>query len=172
MTTILLGHPITVTENEFSNNLDFHFSDTKWPQNNLTVPMHAFLALNDAHDKKQWRMKPEHKTAWVTALRSGAYRQALGVLCSVTSESRAYCCLGVYTKLRDVPELDITRKNGESVVLFQVVDEDFVNSGGEFLTLPRQLHDELPARYANFLSLLNDTGWTFAQIADFIEETL
>lgn len=38
-------------------------------------------------------MKPEHKKAWIDALRSGEYKQGKGVL--YNKKDNTYCCLGV-----------------------------------------------------------------------------
>ena len=94
-------------------------------------------------------MKPKVKKFWIEALRSGKYRQIQHRLFS----DAGYCCLGVLCK--------ISRKR---------IDEQFA--------LPVSvlrwagLHDNDPMLGDCSASRWNDSGATFAEIADLIERHL
>lgn len=108
------------------------------------------------------------ETELVAALRSGKYQQAKGVLRSST----AFCCLGVACHLYD------------SKYWEEDFDGDYSYLG---LTgyLPNPVRDDLQWKHYEgslrffdreefpvFLSTLNDTGFTFNQIADLISADL
>ena len=112
-------------------------------------------------------MNPQIKQKWVDALRSGDYKQGQNYL----RTDNGFCCLGVlcdlYGKENNV-EWNLVN-NGQNyefeefesylppfVVEWAGVEEDAPRINGEIGTL----------------SELNDTGSTFEQIADLIEEHL
>jgi hypothetical protein len=133
------------------------------------------LATKPAHAK----MKPEIKTAWVAALRSKSYKQGRGALHRIVdgdgTEDR-FCCLGVLCAVgaemgavaRREPRDGYTRY---SYKLAGLGDEE-------------HFYDMMPttriADWAgvddgavNQLASFNDSsGYTFTQIADYIEEHL
>jgi hypothetical protein len=129
---------------------------------------------------------------WVRRLRSGEYEQGRGWLHVISLQGEhKYCCLGVacelaeeagivasqersrsyYIELRDVEEHEI--RDVKSVI--QYVDEAGIlpHAVVEWLGLP----DDNPAvkvpnkSWEDNLAYLNDSGASFVQIANAIEET-
>jgi len=104
----------------------------------------------------------ELRKKWVEALRSGQYKQTVGVLYDGTG----YCCLGVACKVMGVePE---TRNNNfyfddqNSVLSINAADKlGLKDCNGEFGTDDTIL--------TGSLTTMNDDGMTFEQIADMIE---
>src|SRR5687767_14975041 len=98
------------------------------------------------------RMDPEKKAAWVAALRSGNYRQGRGIL----HDGAGYCCLGVFGDLQNIPT-HVLRK-----------------WGGVNLEFDESLQPLSAINHAvrNQLAQMNDSGKTFPEIADYIEENL
>lgn len=87
-------------------------------------------------------LKPELKTKWCAALRSGEYKQGICSLYNIEEDgSHSYCCLGVLNSVRDVSQsyIGFPRLIGDWTVLARMNDEE---------------------------------GKTFAEIADYIEEIL
>ncbi len=124
-------------------------------------------------------MNKQERSEWTAAIRSGEYDQGRSALCSATREGGLeYCCLGVKAKLDDALEPGTggfkTRtgvlggyhyyygRNGE---LEDKIDTTLApNEMYEHLDLaPKQVQI-----YA-ILAWMNDNGWTFAQIADWID---
>ena len=112
-------------------------------------------------------MDQEIKQKWVKALRSGKYKQGETYLHRTDNR---FCCLGVLC--------DLAAKEG--VVSAIKSDEDDVAYAYDAWSqiLPpsvmawADLADANPVAGAHALANLNDTGTTFAQIADIIEEHL
>jgi hypothetical protein len=94
-------------------------------------------------------MNKQDADRWCKALRSGEYKQGKGNLYDEVKD--CYCCLGVLNKL--MPEKYIT--GGCNVLLIET--EHFKSSIG---VLPK----------IDSLAGMNDTGNTFLEIADIIEE--
>lgn len=123
--------------------------------------------------------KQEFYTKWVAALRSGDYEQAQGTL-SVNYES--FCCLGVACEVAGVRRKSTYGGDGYENIFND--DSEVINSATN-AQLPKQLAKALgwkwetgafdigtyryrePLEYE--LSVLNDDGFTFDQIADIIE---
>jgi hypothetical protein len=124
------------------------------------------------------KMNPEIKADWVKALRSEQYKQGVGALRTNVDGERRFCCLGVLA---------------DRAVLAGVVDWKPYQSApeaaieGEWQILPEAvrvwagLEDWNPdvairvpdgACPTNSLAELNDSGMTFAEIAELIEERL
>ena len=91
-------------------------------------------------------MTPEFKAAWVAALRSGKYEQGRGAL----RTGDTYCCLGVACDLIDPIAWD--GRTWRDCAFDNIGLLPFIARGS-----------------AETLADLNDSGDTFAQIADFIE---
>lgn len=117
-------------------------------------------------------MKPEIKTKWTTALRSGKYKQGKGGLC----RDGKFCCLGVLCDLfvREQQEIKPSNSNRWSqhhsnrYVLF-----------GEYAILPIEvmnwagLEEQNPhIPFVGSLASTNDRGMSFSAIADLIEKNL
>ena len=113
-------------------------------------------------------MNPQIKQKWVSALRSGGYQQTKGRL----HDEDGFCCLGVlcdlYLKENQLEWEPSTHYN--NVYMFQ----DMVGC------LPVSVKEWADLEYCNprvddqtdSLIGLNDSGSTFEQIADVIEEQL
>lgn len=107
-------------------------------------------------------MNPDVKNRWVEALRSGKYKQGQGVLRSATDR---YCCLGVLSEVEgrllrrrsDTDEIEIWTDNGKSGCFLE--ESYWAAIGG---SNPWQIR----------LSDMNDSGESFYQIADYIEQNL
>jgi len=91
------------------------------------------------------------KAKWIKALRSGRYRQTMDYL----ENEGAYCCLGVLCKVQ--------RKSIEAIQTEDGLQE-----------LPRSLQFQwgIPKAAHSQLIKMNDSGKSFAAIADWIEAHL
>jgi hypothetical protein len=113
------------------------------------------------------KMNPEIKAQWVAALRSGEYKQALSALrLDDPAGGSGYCCLGVLCDISGQGEWEeggYRTKGGylssaylpEGVRRWAGINNDDPSVGGG------------PEDY---LSHKNDSGATFAEIADLIEQ--
>jgi hypothetical protein len=100
-------------------------------------------------------MEAQIKRKWVKALRSGRYKQTQGALMS----GDANCCLGVLCR----------------VVRAKVSDGLFRWEGDEdWALLPEKLRKEvgLTRRDQHKLSVMNDNGKSFIEIANYIQRCL
>ena len=106
-------------------------------------------------------MDQEVRDKWIAALRSGEYTQAKEVLC--TEDSNQMCCLGVLCDIMDPggwnPDED---ENGEQL------RHTFALAGEEVI---RPMFGLLTDQIADLVTK-NDAGFTFDEIADYIEENL
>ncbi len=117
-------------------------------------------------------MDAELKHKWVGALRSGAFSQGRYVLLQFRGGGPGlYCCMGV---LCDIDERVRWNPYDEIPQVFQAVHND----GDRTYTS----HKYLPERYKKLIGLdpakedrlakMNDSGKSFAEIADYIEAEL
>lgn len=106
-------------------------------------------------------MNPWVKRKWVRALKSGEYRQGQGEL--VIRKGEGYCCLGVLGA-EMVPEF---------IRPVSKIDPD-LGVDGYTGALPDDLAVmfDLDQVSQDVLAEMNDSGDTFPQIADWIEENL
>ena len=122
----------------------------------------------------------EHLREWVVALRSRKYKQGKRVLRNVSGDQDEYCCLGVACEVSKVGKwvVNINEPNVRRYIV--VLDDNTLD--GSTLVLPVAVADffgidtdpgigktlfsnePMRATYAN------DTGTSFAQIADGIEK--
>ncbi len=128
-------------------------------------------------------MNPEIRAQWCIALRSGDYEQTAGNLRKRPEEGRdepaGYCCLGVLTDLwikaghseMVADELEGEGEDGEPLALCSVWD----HSGGvlswevaKWAGLACCDPDLLPGEHGT-ATWVNDSGQTFAEIADLID---
>lgn len=93
------------------------------------------------------------KTKWVDALRSGAYKQGQYTL---RRSDNTYCCLGVLHEIVEGPKSWQINEDGTR----------FVGKGYAIITYNCGFDTEHIDRVMG----MNDTGATFAEIADYIEE--
>lgn len=120
-------------------------------------------------------MNPVIKARWVKALRSGDYQQIRGYL----HANDRFCCLGVLCEVvKNDLDLDIntdpegrTYYNGEHTYLpFKVVERIGISATGTVIKRRYNANDTLElALGGSTLSMLNDRGFTFDQIADIID---
>lgn len=102
-------------------------------------------------------MNPELKAKWIAALRSGKYQQGKDRL---RTHDNKFCCLGVLCDINDNSGWQqqhskwIYTKNGQST---------------EFYLDPFLKDFELTDKVQTQLSVMNDKGKNFNQIADAIE---
>jgi hypothetical protein len=118
---------------------------------------------------------------WLEALRSGDFKQAKGCLKKQTKGEIRHCCLGVAAELAGVQSQRDEHSLGSGVFHFRFQDEGLAfeqsqmlpEGGMEWLGLNTDdPHINLKDKDDCYLNLagLNDRGWSFAKIADAIEE--
>lgn len=115
-------------------------------------------------------MDKDVKDRWLTALRSGEYKQGQNYL----ERRGCNCCLGVLAKIEGVPMKDRyfdDMDNGEQDIEEQYGVFDFGDSFDEH-TYPPDDWCGLSRDTIRKLATMNDDGKTFAEIADHIEEIL
>lgn len=123
------------------------------------------------------KMNQDVKKLWVDALRSGEYKQTDGCL----KDSIGYCCLGVlcelHNKVTGDGQWNYDNAYGDDLNKRDDVPPDCVIS---WAGLPREnplveyeyeTYSTQEVRKAR-IAELNDSGMTFADIADIIEEQL
>lgn len=152
--------------------------------------------MNQPRDNKgRFASKPKMPAwmaFWVAALRSGLYDQCTGYLHNKNSgEKTGYCCLGVLCEINPKVEKDRSNPLWDK---YKYIDPKapYVNQGGtralppslaqvlgfhstnaKFSTKEIKWTTPMPLSLTHCLNVtlasLNDEGWTFDQIADFIE---
>lgn len=117
---------------------------------------------------------------WIEALRSGEYKQGSGQYCSRSYDGTdSYCCLGV---LADVAGIE-KKYTGTGVVWEDGFDEKgeriwtYCSPNVELVQEKMKLHSHMgyPNDVADVYALwvLNDDRkWTFAEIADYLEQNI
>ena len=105
-------------------------------------------------------MKPEIKTKWVEALRSGEYQQGKYKLI----ENEKYCCLGVLSNL-------FAKEKGCDFPIepFEVLRFDVVDWSGIDRTNPSLYFED---GHQSLTSLNDFVNLNFKELADLIEEQL
>lgn len=132
-------------------------------------------------------MKPDTKQLWITALRSGNFPQGKNVLAYKLPDGVTYyCCMGVFCEI--LPYVERTDSNERSfsniayvatgdeetvitVLPWTVVDTEKLDANNPVIEYTgRDRHGYTSERIS--LAELNDSGFTFNQIADLIERFL
>ena len=115
------------------------------------------------------KMDPSVKQLWMDELRNGNRKQAQRYL----NTGEAQCCLGVLCELAIEQGLDI---KAESYTPYEKADP-LITYDGSAAVLPTAvmawsgiIHDNGAYGRNNALSMDNDQGKTFAEIADIIEK--
>ena len=120
-------------------------------------------------------MNKEFKAKWLAALRSGEYKQTEGRLRRQQKDgSWNYCCLGVACDVLK-PDGWGTIENGEGPSRNWAWHYTFADPElGSTAYLPEDLGDLIGVdmTWQSRLSIRNDNGETFEQIADLIERGL
>jgi len=91
-----------------------------------------------------------HKDEWVEALRSKEFPQTMGAL----RDDQGFCCLGVYHHkfIKELPpRLTVSEEVHSSAPLY------------------KNLNEVIPKKLLDMAIEMNDTGSTFEEIADMIE---
>lgn len=107
-------------------------------------------------------MDPKLKAKWIEALRSGKYKQGKGNLC----HKGYYCCLGVLCELL---------KNRPKFIKYVNPYMKNVSYGGLFAELSVDQCEIIGINYNSTRKLItmnDDIGNSFEEIADWIEENL
>lgn len=133
-------------------------------------------------------MREDIKKQWIEALRSGDYYQTRGTLHRLVESDadgsftrEGYCCLGVLCELA-VGEDVITTQKVPGMARMEYVDPGTGRSEQALLPYPVRSWAGLSEHgsgvvvevdgVTHSLATLNDSGHTFAAIADLIEEKL
>ena len=96
------------------------------------------------------------KAKWLEELRSGKHHQITGTLKDQFGNGEyGYCCLGVLAK--KVMGLEV-----------RIADEDIPFDEGETVVY-NKVHETLGKYLSQQLASKNDSGYTFTEIADYIE---
>ena len=110
--------------------------------------------------------KTEIKTKWLHELRNGGHKQVQGTLKGIKSDGTiGYCCLGVLEEK--------VLGNQVDAVKIVALDEDIhhiIGYEGPTITYDRLKEDIIGnLELTDELMDMNDTGWSFIQIANYIE---
>lgn len=109
-------------------------------------------------ETKQFQLPKEFATKWVEALRSGGYKQAKSYL----KAKEGYCCLGIACKIQGISDLDIFGRSYPKNIVVPLNDK-----------IPNILLGDADGRnFLGIVSLMNDNGKTFKEIADWIERNV
>lgn len=100
-------------------------------------------------------MKADLKRKWIKALRSGKYEQGRERLRS----PHGFCCLGVLCDIVDPSKWSERKLQGFSYL-------------GRIATLPPELFSAQDLTASSQLIVMNDSGKSFAEIADYIEANI
>jgi hypothetical protein len=117
-----------------------------------------------------FKMNPDHKEAWVQALRSGRYIQGVGDLVTRSDHQKsAHCCLGVLAAELGCLSRAKRCKLGDSTRQWRNrTGEAVLNNAAEGF-LP---HDLIPRDVQHALASMNDDHKSFDEIADYIKKNL
>lgn len=136
------------------------------------------------------KLDPKIKERWVTALRSSRYRQGMRALCSRTGSQESFCCLGVLCELyiEDHPQLkELVGEASYTTHTRRIYQDSLGGESGAMLTnaikawalglnevsyIDHVAGDFMLPKTKQWLSALNDGGYSFHTIADKIEEEL
>jgi hypothetical protein len=117
-------------------------------------------------------MNKELKQEWIEALRSGEYEQDTGELCGGSGDTGyTHCCLGVLAEIAGVAR-DRLMANDH---LGKVGRDDLLgpwDSGEEGEPMFSHGDESSWTTYQRRLAAMNDNGYTFRQIADYIEREI
>jgi hypothetical protein len=136
--------------------------------------------MSDLQTRKQFKLKPDIKERWITALESGEYKQGTGVL----RNENEFCCLGVLCDLHsretgerwETDEYPSTYYLGEMCFLpLEVADWAFDNfdaeEDDEYNIANIQSVPGFREAHPPSLIAANDTdNYSFKQIAQLIKE--
>lgn len=124
----------------------------------------------------QVKLYPEFKERWLTALRSGDYGQTTGYLHEVRGSRPGWCCLGVACDILADRE-GVERRTWHDVEAFNGEDTMPPRAISSWMFEPARGMSSYVAEAAigtvfTALAKANDSGSTFEEIAEWIEEHL
>jgi len=105
-------------------------------------------------------MKKEIALKWISALRSGKYKQTNNTL----KNSFGYCCLGVLCDISEVSEWDSYNEYENNNMFLPESVKEWAGMSSDVGKFP----DSDGPRYSTLMSK-NDSGSSFNEIADLIE---
>jgi hypothetical protein len=118
------------------------------------------LVLPEGYERKELPYFNE----WIAALESGEYEQCTGFLCN----RNKYCCLGVLSKVQGRLSANGTDDFGPTNLLYRTNPcFDQLKASGSFPDGVYVYRDN--SRYGS-LSVCNDVGFTFKEIAEIIKQ--
>ena len=128
-------------------------------------------------EKQHKKMDPHLKEQWLKALRSGKYEQTSGFLCEVDSDAEeSFCCLGV---LFDIAGGEVGGEWSEPKSVFKfsplarkAIVKSSRSSDSSMLPNGFTKFSKLSKYTQNELAEMNDNGWSFEKIANWIERNL
>lgn len=109
-------------------------------------------------------MNKELRDKWITALRSGEYKQGQSALRTSTKHGDRYCCLGVLA--------DIVDSKGWRRKLFPGLDWTIHRTESGRLNKTLRHRIRLDVEIENQLIDMNDNGKRFKTIANWIEKNI
>ena len=114
------------------------------------------------------------KKAWVKALRSGKYKQGFNALKRTHEEKAVYCCLGVLCNIKGVRWRNSGTKSSFTLenTLYPYMNNKCVGNRTDESGLINSSFCDLSVETQKLLALKNDDGWSFNDIADYIERRL
>jgi hypothetical protein len=119
------------------------------------------------------KLPPETKARWLHALRHDDYRQAREMLRAYGEDGRpSYCCLGVLVETLEPGRLNNEYDKDFLDECIRGNEEFIVDHGLQALGTSRALPDGVLTDVESILVKMNDSGASFDEIADYIEENL
>jgi hypothetical protein len=119
------------------------------------------------------KLKPELKVEWLTALNHGSYKQGQAYLAQWPSNEKGvhYCCLGVLCEIERLDFQTINLNDGTVISMASSVKKYEFDETNSEVFLPAKFAESigLTEEHQLLLSSLNDSGWTFEEIAALIE---
>jgi len=110
---------------------------------------------------------------WLKALESGDYKQGKGQLCSSDKAERCYCCLGIgaiilgreFEEAEDSNNIEV---DGCNEFLIQFENLGLIESDGRLSEHAIVMDEDNDSEYVESLTDLNDRGYSFKYIANYI----
>jgi hypothetical protein len=120
-------------------------------------------------------VNPEIKARWVTALRSGRYRQGAGSLKTTIRGKVSHCCLGVLCELAREDGVVVEKVTGPRSYFGSDAEQSasvLPRAVQAWAGLPYDPAVKSPLGVSMKLSQLNDSGTSFYRIAGYVERQL
>jgi hypothetical protein len=126
------------------------------------------IKTNKMKEEKKYTLPKDFAEEWLTALRSGKYKQAKTVL--YNKNTKGYCCLGVACAIK----YSLNYLKAEESRYAGVIEKSEYNLRFDLKKIPEQLKggDQIKNDLVITLTDMNDSGKTFDEIADWIEKNI